>query len=1319
LRILPIVFAWLAAAFCMSAPAAALKSIVISPDQERIEITALGDLYEGRGDSLQVETAADGQAAGGRMSVRATTPGTNPSWIVFALTNPTDQPIERWLSADRYTLIGSGAVWPDLDARRIEAVTPSIGFMPERIESQRADVFRITIEPGQTITYVAELSSERYARIYLWKPIDYELKVRERQLFNGVMLGLTGLLAIFLTAIFAANHKIIFPAAALVAWCVLGYLCVDFGFFHKLFQLKAENNAVYRAATESAMAASLVIFLYFFLRIPLWHGMARMLFGVWIVSQLALVGLAVIDPRLASTFARLSFAAIGVVGMLVIAFLALRGQDRALSLIPTWMLLLVWVFATAVTLTGQLSGDVVVSGLVAGLVLIVLLIGFTVTQFAFRSLEPIYGTSPNELQLRSVAVDAAGAGLWEWSARRDEMKVGSNVELALGLNAGELNTKTDDFCQYIHPADRERFKLALQSAQERNDGRLMTSFRLRHADNSYRWYDLEASTVPSSDGRTIKSIGLLRDVSDSRRAQERLLHDAVRCSLTGLPNRQLLLDRLEMAILRAKTEPAVRPTLLLVDIDKFKSVNATYGVVVGDSLILTVARRLQRHIEADDTLARVGGDRFAIMLTKERSAAEVAGLAERVRRSLRSAIQLIGHEIVLTGSLGVALYDGEQRTADDLLREAETAMFRAKRAGSDNIEIFRPEMRAEPDEREELKNAIAQAIETKQLRLFYQPIVFMPMEELAGFQAVVRWEHPRHGLVNPFALLEPERSADVAAQILKVVLARILRDCAIWQKELPRTEKQLFVNLELPRCVAITQELSQDVRQALSRQTVGKGSLKLGVLESVVMENPEQAAEQLEWLRGAGSELVLADFGTGYGSIPYLSRLPFEAYRIDRTMLDGVGTSEIPGRGLLKAMTALVHELGRKIIVDGVESDEDVSFLRSIDCEYGQGLYYGEPLAQRDVLHLLKLVRKSERKSQPRGLYLAASRKRRTDAPAETTSQAGPQQPPPLPAPVGMPSASPEPEAPSAAIPPLPGVAVPPAPSRAAGNGASPADDAARPRTKPHKLPVRHVVPPLRQTPRGAPPDVPPTPLPATPVPPPLAAAEGPSGLAPNMAAFVSAPFASIFDGGARDSSDVVTGNLHPLEAPPISPGGSNPGLQGDWATALADDNSAGTARGYPVPKGGSLPGTPSPGDDGRPVSHEALFVPSEQLAFSKTAHSEHPAAAAPVGAPSDSHRGSYQPRPIVEPPPLSVLRPTAATAGARDHGNGAAVEAAQQAPGSSPPPRDDALAARYEKLPPNIVASLQRLAGGTRPRPSIPPIRPTAKHGNGHGGNG
>ncbi len=962
----------------------ALKPIVVAPDEDRIEITTLGEYYEGRGDSLQVETAAGGDGMTARMTVGAQTAGTNPNWIVFALTNQTDKPIERWLTAERYEIIGSGAVWPDLDARRIEAATPSVGFVPERIKSDHADIFRITLEPGQTITYVVELSSERFARIFLWKPLEYQLESRERQLFNGIMLGLTGLLAIFLTAIFAANHKAIFPSAALVAWCVLAYLCVDFGFFHKLFQLRPEDNAVYRAASEAAVAASLVIFLSVFLRIALWHGLIRMLFTVWIIAQLTLVAVAVIDPRLASTFARTSFLVIGAVGSGFTLFLALRGQDRALSLIPTWILFLIWIFGTAMTLTGRLSGEIVVSALVAGLVLILILIGFTVTQFAFRSREPFYGADPTELQLRALAIDGAGSAVWEWNVRRDEIKVSPEIEVSLGLSQGELSTKVEDFVKHLHPSDQERFRLILWSIQERAGARIRTDFRMRHADNSYRWFELEAASVPSADQRSLRCVGLMRDVTDSKRAHERLLHDAVHDSLTGLPNRELLLDRLNVAVLRAKSDEKVRPSVFFLDIDKFKTLNVSFGLVVGDSLLLTVARRLQRHLGPQDTLARVGGDQFAVLLAERQEPRELASLAERIRRSLRAPIKIAGQEIVLTGSLGLAVYDGEQSSHLNLYKEAEIAMYRAKRGGADRIEIFRPEMRGASDDRAVMEGELRNALEKNQIKVVYQPIVYLPTEELAGFEALVRWEHPKRGLLNPTDFVPVAEDSDLIVRLGSHVLLAAAHEAARWQKELPRDEHPVFVSVNISSRQVFNQNLIQEIRHILGRNIVPKGSLRLEIAENLVMENPEQATEILEWLRGAGADLALDDFGTGYSSLAYLQRFPFDTIKIGRELVRSSGG---PGSGspIVRSMVALAQELGKKVVAEGVETQEDVAFLRSIGCQYAQGFYYGEPMSERDVFQLLKMVRTAEKKLRPRSLFRTKPQPKPAESPKDKT----------------------------------------------------------------------------------------------------------------------------------------------------------------------------------------------------------------------------------------------------------------------------------------------------------------------------------------------
>ena len=953
----------------VSAPAFALKPILVSPDQDRVEITSLGELYDSRGDSLQLEMAAASDAVSGRMTVRAVTPGTNPNWVAFALQNATDKPIERWLTAERYTMFGSGAIWPDLDARRVEAVTPSLGFVPERIKNDRADIFRITLEPGQTITYVAELSTERFARVYLWKPLDYELKVRDRQLFNGVLLGLTGLLAIFLTAVFAANHKAIFPTAALVAWCVLAYLTVDFGFFHKLFQLRPEDNAIYRAATESAMAASLVVFLHTFLRLGRAPSLVRMLLALWIAGQVALVAVAVVDPRLASTFARLSFPVIGGIGALAIGFFALRGQDRALALVPTWLLFLVWVLAAAVVLTGRLSTDIAASSLIAGLVLIVVLIGFTVTQFAFRSIEQVYGSGalPGEQQLNALAVDGAGAAVFQWQTKRNEIKVSPLVEGLLGLSFGELSGKLPDFLKHVHEADRERLRMVLASVKDRAGATIATQFRLRHTDNSMHWFDLQASNLAVADQREARFVGLMRDVTDSRRAHERLVYDAVHCTLTGLPNRALFLDRLQMVMARANADDRLRPAILLIDLDRFKAVNAEFGLPVGDGLLLTIARRLQRQIGPADSLARAGGNQFAILMEAEKSPADLAREAERIRRSVRAPIRIAGKDIVITASLGLAIFDGSEPGAD-LLLDAEIAAFRAKGAGSDRIELFRAEMRSDRNRLAGNDEALRKGLEKGQVRILYQPVIYLPTEELAGFKVSARFEHPDMGTVDPLTL-PPGPDTRLKARVLSYVLARAVQDGVRWQKELPRTDRALFVSVALPDADLLTLDLTREVRQILDQRALPPGTLRLELPERAVMENPERAGEMLEVLRACGADLVLDGFGAGYTSVAYLQRFAFDTFKIDGSLVQAAAGGEGAGAAIVRSMVALSHELNRKVAADGVEEPEDAAFLRSIGCAFAQGFYYGDPMPDREVLQLLKLVRKAERKLEPSGLF--------------------------------------------------------------------------------------------------------------------------------------------------------------------------------------------------------------------------------------------------------------------------------------------------------------------------------------------------------------
>ncbi|HAH65790.1 MAG TPA: sensor domain-containing phosphodiesterase [Rhizobiales bacterium] len=943
----------------------AIEAISVQPEQEKVDITAKGELYEGRGDKLQIETAPGPDGYIGRMAVQASTPGTNPGWLVFALSNPTSERIVRWLVAPRYTLADSRVFWPELDAGRVSAVTPSLGFRPEPLKSDRADMFRLNLEPGQTITFAAEMSSAQVPRLTLWDPNAYQSKQQDRMLFNGVLLGITGLLAIFLTAIFAANHRAIFPATALVAWAALAYFCVDFGFWNKLFPVGPDRTALYRAAAEAGLAASLVLFLYAFLRIGLWHVWIRTLFWCWIAAQFGLIFVAIVDPAFASGLARASTLAIAGVGTGLIAYLALRGQDRALALIPSWMLLVVWLFGAAMVVLGKLSGDVVISGLVAGLVLILVLLGFTVTQFAFRSTAGALNLGPPSLvQVKSLAVDGSGAYIFQWHAGKHLITVASEVEKELGLDPGSLTLPVEEFLQHMHNSDRERFRLMLWSLQEKQGGDLQIDFRLRRHDGTYLWYDLRGHATPSDNARLLRFVGLMRDVTSLKRSHERLMHDAVHDSLTGLPNRELFMDRLSGAITRSREGQANRPTVIFIDIDRFKNVNKSFGLVIGDSMLLTLGRRLSRHLNPQDTLARLGGDQFAILLISETDPHHVATLAERVRRALRTPMKISAKEIVLTASIGIVVHDGSQVTGQDMLREGEIAMLRAKRGGADRIEIFNPSMRGEDESRLPLESDLRKALERQQIAVLYQPITRLASNQLAGFEALLRWDHPTRGRLGAEDFIPLAEETGMIVELGSYVLSKALEEAAGWHKVLPRDRDPLFVSVNVSSRQLFRQDMVQEIRLMLAREAVPRGTLKLEITESLVMENPERAVEILTWLKTFGASLALDDFGTGYCSLSYLHRFPCDTIKVDRSLVRDSGLNGSTPL-ILRSIIALAHELGKEVVAEGVETAADASYLRSIGCEYGQGYYYGEPMAAKDVGSLLAALA-SHRKRKDR-----------------------------------------------------------------------------------------------------------------------------------------------------------------------------------------------------------------------------------------------------------------------------------------------------------------------------------------------------------------
>ena len=792
--------------------ARAVESVNVRLDAAAIDLTAATEVQHTEGDRIQVSTAPGPDGIVRRIEVRAREGNNN--WAVFALTNNSDEQIDRLIVAPHYRMVGSGLFWPDLGLSRIAAITPSTGDRPVRQEGSTADIFRITLDPGTVITFVAELRSDKLPQIYLWEPDAYKDKVNSFTLYYGIVIGIAGLLALFLTILFVVKGSIMFPAAAALGWAVLIYIGIDFGFWGKVFDMSAGAERVWRACGEAILSATLLVFLFAYLNLSRWHVRYAHITIAWLAALAALVAVAVFDPAVAAGIARMSLAGIAVFGLALVIYLSTHGFDRAVLLIPTWLLLVVWTTAAGLAVTGLVTNDIIGPALLGGLVLIVMLIGFTVMQHAFAG--GITHGIVSDVERRALALTGAGDLIWDWDVSADKVFTSPETEHMLGVKRGSLEGPAAAWLEVLHTLDRDRFRASLDSVVEQRRGRLTQDFRLRTADGNYLWFALKARPVVGSDGEVVRLVGTLTDVTDFKTSEERLLFDAVHDNLTGLPNRELFIDRLEAAFGFARADSNIRPSIIVIDLDRFKQVNDSVGMAVGDSILLTIARRLARLLKPQDTLARLSGDQFAMILLSEREPARIVGFAETIRRTLRAPIAFNDREIFLTASIGMALAENQTQRTDEVLKDAELAMYYAKRIGGDRIEIFKPAMRSRKTDRLAMESELRRAIEREEIKVLYQPIVRLEDRAIAGFEALARWDHPKLGRLSPAEFISIAEEIGLIVDLGLFVLEHTARQLAQWQAA-TRSREPVFASVNVSSRQLLRHDLIQDLRGVLGR----------------------------------------------------------------------------------------------------------------------------------------------------------------------------------------------------------------------------------------------------------------------------------------------------------------------------------------------------------------------------------------------------------------------------------------------------------------------------------------------------------------------
>lgn len=552
----------------------------------------------------------------------------------------------------------------------------------------------------------------------------------------------------------------------------------------------------------------------------------------------------------------------------------------------------------------------------------------------------------------ALAASGANDGLWDWDLRNNEVYFSTRWKTMLGHEETEIGSNPNEWFDRIHPDDYERVQLEIHHHREGLTAHFESEFRLRHKDGTFCWILSRGLAVRDAAGNVYRIAGSQTDVTDRKLAEEKLLHHALHDELTGLANRALFVERLERAITRLHRHRHATFAVLFLDLDRFKVINDSLGHLVGDQLLMMTAERLRRYLRTSDTCARLGGDEFAILLEDIQETQDVITIVEGIQQELRSPFILAGQEVFVNGSIGLVLDTRRYRSKEELLRDADTAMYRSKALGRGCYTIFTPLMHEQAVTLLHLEADLRRALERQELRLYYQPILVLNNQRLTGFEALLRWQHPQRGLLLPADFIPVAEETGLIISIGWWVLREACRQMRQWQQDY-EFDRNISMSVNLSGKQFAQPDLVEQVAKVLEETGLEPYCLKLEITESVIMTDAAAAANMMEQLKTLGVQLAMDDFGTGYSSLSYLHRFPIDTLKIDRSFISTADT-DLEKLEITRTVISLAWNLGMNVVAEGVETDRQMAQLKLLKCELAQGFLFSHPLDEQGISNLLE-----------------------------------------------------------------------------------------------------------------------------------------------------------------------------------------------------------------------------------------------------------------------------------------------------------------------------------------------------------------------------
>jgi diguanylate cyclase (GGDEF)-like protein/PAS domain S-box-containing protein len=554
---------------------------------------------------------------------------------------------------------------------------------------------------------------------------------------------------------------------------------------------------------------------------------------------------------------------------------------------------------------------------------------------------------------------AANDGLWDWDLQQNSVYFSPRWKSMFGFEDQEMGSSPEDWFNHVEPEDLHSLKSELDAHLTGKADKLRCEYRIRHKDGKPRWMLCRGLAVRDQSGKAVRIAGSMTDITDRKLAEEQLRKDAWHDALTGLANRAMLANSLERCMMRAKREQ-ITFAVLFFDLDRFKLINDGLGHLVGDQLLVAIAKRLTTCVRELDIVARVqsehvvrlGGDEFVVLLEKIHSPADAVRVAERVQAAFAEPFVLEQHTVFASGSIGIALSNPAYQCFQDILRDADTALYQAKAAGKGGYAIFDGEMHKSAVARLLTENELRGALERNEMFLQYQPIVSVSDGKVVELEALIRWQHPRRGLVPPGEFIEVAEETGLILPVGKWILREACTQLSRLQVDCPAA-RALSIAVNVSSKQFANAGFVGEIEKILHETGIPSNRLHLEITESGAMVSNATISRIVDRLVDLNLQLHLDDFGTGYSSLSHLHRIPVSALKIDRSFISGMGTDPAC-RSIVQAIVTLAHALKMKVIAEGVETPGQHAFLNSIHCDYAQGFLFSRPLAGNQIADFLQ-----------------------------------------------------------------------------------------------------------------------------------------------------------------------------------------------------------------------------------------------------------------------------------------------------------------------------------------------------------------------------